>query len=358
MIAGESHPLLQRWPGLATTLPFIRLGDFPTPVEHADALAAGLDLASLQIKRDDLAASDYGGNKIRKLEFLLGDAIAQQRDRVVTFGGLGSNHAIATSLNCRKLGLRCTAIVTPEPVTDLVRKTLARHIELGTELVLATDYAGIRATTRAVIERHGREHCYEVPFGGSSAMGALGFVNAALELRDQVARGEARLPDVIYVACGTAGTVAGLGLGLELAGLPTRVEAVQVTPDSLEPARHSKELIADAIALLASGGVAGADAAAAFARLTIRNDQLGDGYAMPTAAARAAVELWQATVALPVSLTYTAKTLAGLFADARAGKLRDQHALFWNTYNSHPYTPAANPDWSTLPADLRELIER
>ncbi len=355
-----TRPLLQRWPDLAPVLPHVLLGDLPTPVEASPALAAGLDIGGLTIKRDDLSAADYGGNKVRKLEFLLGDALAQRRRHIITFGGLGSNHAIATSLNCRKFGLPCTAILTPEPVTDLVRTTLARHVELGTEVVLAEHYPGVRAAADAVIARHGAEQCYEVPFGGSSVMGAIGFVNAALELAAQLDGSAAPdvIPDVIYVACGTAGTIAGLALGLELAGLPTRVEAVQVTPDSLQPARHARELIDGMAALLARGGVPGLDTAAACARLRIRNDQLGEGYAMPTAAGRAAAERWRAATGLPVSLTYTAKALAALFADAAAGRLAGQQVMYWNTYNSQRYTAPADTDWSALPAALRALIDR
>ena len=129
------RPLFRRWPALGEQLPFIEIGEFPTPVDTAADLATKSGIGSLSIKRDDLSAVDYGGNKIRKLEFLLADALAQGKTHVFTYGGLGSNHAIATSLNCKKLGLPCYAILTPEPETPAVERTLQHHEQLGTEMV-------------------------------------------------------------------------------------------------------------------------------------------------------------------------------------------------------------------------------
>ncbi|MBT8421834.1 MAG: pyridoxal-phosphate dependent enzyme [Gammaproteobacteria bacterium] len=333
MNKSPDRPLFRRWPQLADTLPFIELGTLPTPVDTGQTFAE-LPSLSIAIKRDDISATDYGGNKIRKLEFLLSDARAQQRDHIITYGGLGSNHARATALNCKKLGLHCTVILTPEPMTPAVQETLDHHTALGTRVEVAERYTDVGEICERVQQEYGRDHCYEIPFGGSSRVGTLGFVNAALELADQINAGECAEPDVIYVACGTAGTVAGLAVGLEIAGLGARIEALQVTPDSMQPFRLASNLIAEVTDDLVAAGLDMPATGGAIARLNIRNDQLGDGYAEPTEAGREAAAIWTNGTGLPTSLTYTAKAFAGLIADARAGQLTDAQTLFWNTYNS------------------------
>ena len=330
------RPLFRQWPQLIDTIPWIELGTLPTQTEPAAVFAAVPALNNITIKRDDQSAIDYGGNKVRKLEFLLADARAQQRDQIITYGGLGSNHARATALNCKKVGLQCTAILTPEPMTPAVQETLDHHAALGTRIETAERYADATGICDRLHYEYGAEHCYEIPFGGSSRVGTLGFVNAALELAEQASAGACPVPDVIYLACGTAGTVAGLAIGLELAGLPTRIDAVQVTPDSMQPIRLASNLITEVTDDLAAAGVDAPATGASFGRVNIRNDQLGEGYAIPTPAGQEAAAIWTDATGLPMSLTYTAKAFAGLVADARAGKLDGLQTLFWNTYNSRP----------------------
>lgn len=348
-------PLFAAYPELAATLPWLELGTLPTPVLTLPDKAAQLGLASLTLKRDDRSASHYGGNKIRKLEFLLADALHRGCTSVLTYGGLGSNHALATAIYCREHKLRCAALLTHEPVTPAVRATLAYHAQLDTALELVPDYSGIRAQADRRLVELGGSRCYEIPFGGSSWVGTLGFVNAALELAAQITADELPAPDVIYVACGTAGTVAGLALGCRLAGLATRIEGIQVTPDSMQPAKLATELCTRTAAELHQRcGKIPDDLSDANAR--VRNDQLGAGYAAPTAAGRAAQAEFTALTDLPCSLTYTAKAMAALLADAEARLLEQRHVLFWNTYNSVPYPPPPH-DWEqALPADLRALL--
>jgi D-cysteine desulfhydrase len=330
------RPLFRRWPKLAETLAFTELGNFPTRVDAADELGEKLGIASLHIKRDDLSAADYGGNKIRKLEFLLGEALAQGKTHVVSFGGLGSNHAIATSLNCKKLGLVCGTVLTPEPETDAVKTALNRHRELGTHIV-KSGYSDIREKADQLIAEFGADNTYEIPFGGSSPVGSLGFVNGALELAEQIESGQLQEPELIYLACGTAGSVAGLALGLCMAGLKSRVEAVLVTPESLKHRELSARLIGSASELLSTAVPDLPTTAEVIERLNIRNDQLGNGYAEPTEASKTAASLWQEATGQPVSLTYTAKAVAALVADANDGRLSSRRVMFWNTYNSQPW---------------------
>ena len=148
MTTEPQRAMFARYPGLESRLPFIALGDLPTPVVPLHTLAAAIGTrsgaAGLWCKRDDLSSAVYGGNKVRKLEFLLGDALARGCTTILTFGGLGSNHALATAINCRRLGLECIAVLTPEPATEAVRRTLRYHQKLGTHIEVATNYQDIR----------------------------------------------------------------------------------------------------------------------------------------------------------------------------------------------------------------------
>lgn len=350
------RPLFEHYPALRTKLACTALGTFPTPVNRMAQLSAELKLPDLWVKHDDLTAEIYGGNKIRKLEFLLADALQRGCSTVLTFGGLGSNHALATSINCRRLGLQCVAVLTPEPPTDAVRRTLRYHQQLGTRLEMAASYAEVRTAAARVIAEFGAQQVCEIQFGGSSWLGALGFVNAAFELEAQIRTGELPRPDRIYVGCGTTSTTAGLALGFALAGAPIEIEGVQVTPDSIQPAKRCAELYSQTNTELSrldsTVPIAGPDAYT----VNVRRDQLGDGYAMPTTAGREAAELMQLE-GMPASLTYTAKAMAALIADARAGLLRDKNVLFWNTYNSRPYPELPDDDsWRKLPAAFHSVF--
>jgi D-cysteine desulfhydrase len=342
--------IFNRYPSLRQSLPFLQLADLPTPVHRSSGLEEAVGIGKLWLKRDDISAPNYGGNKLRKLEFLLAAAKQNGCRNVITFGGLGSNHALATAINCQRLGLRCIAILTPEPGTALVCRTLRYHQLLGTRLEIAHTYAQTRSVADRLHDELGTKYCYEIPFGGSSWLGAIGFVNAGLELAQQITAGSLSKPDTIYLGCGTAGSTAGLALGLMLAGIKASVEAIQVTPDSMQPERVFQTLFRDANRELNARDSAIPLLDSSQSGVKVRNDQLGDGYAIPTEAAREAAQLFHDKAELPVSLTYTAKVFAGLMADAGRGILADKNVLFWNTYNSQAYPKLpADDSWKELP---------
>lgn len=349
--------IFERYPALRDTLPFIELGELPTPVHRITELEEALGVERLWIKRDDISARDYGGNKVRKLEFLLAAAKQLHCSHVITYGGFGSNHALATAINCRKLGLKCVVILTPEPITEAVKRTLRYHRELGTRIEIARAYQETTDICARLRNELGAANCYEIPFGGSSWLGGVGFVSAAFELQQQVQAGVLDMPDRIYLGCGTAGSVAGLAVGLKLAGIETAIEGVQVTPESMQPERLYRTLFRQINSELHARDPSIPLLDEADAGVTVRLDQLGDGYAMPTEAGRRAADIMLRNGGLPVSLTYTAKTLAALMADAGRGLLAGRNALFWNTYNSHAYPELPDEDdWSHLPADMQALL--
>jgi 1-aminocyclopropane-1-carboxylate deaminase/D-cysteine desulfhydrase-like pyridoxal-dependent ACC family enzyme len=348
----KANALETTFPALRNTLRRIALTDLPPPLEPATQLATALGLDMLQIKRDDRTGQVYGGNKVRKLEYLFGDALHRECDSVITFGAVGSNHALATAIYAAQLGLRCHVIMTDQPGTPYVARTLGYHALLGTQLELAQRYAESIDIADRLTTHHptGAEHIYRIPWGGSSPLGTIGFVNAALELSAQCGD---RAPDTIYVACGTMGTVAGLSLGLRLAGLKTRIEAVRVVPEPVtnlrgienlfKAANHKLQLIDESIPLFNDPLV----------NIVLRDEFFGAGYAEATPECLEAVAIILDTENISLETTYTGKALAALIHDARTGQLSGQRAVFWNTYNSKPYPPAISdktgsslPDWA------------
>ena len=216
-------PLLhERWPQLRATLPHVALGDAPTPVRRLAALPSGAG-CDVWIKDDGAYGSLYGGNKVRKLEWILPDVVARGRRTIVTVGALATNHGLATSLYARARGLRCVLVLVDQPVDDHVRRQLERLRHSGARIYLAH---GVRRTYAAapwIALRHSdlrrMRPPYFLPVGGSSPLGCVGFVEAAFELAAQIEAGELPEPSHVVVALGSGGTAAGLAAGLRMAGL-------------------------------------------------------------------------------------------------------------------------------------------
>lgn len=333
--------------------PWKAIADTPTPVDRHGALAGELGARSVWIKRDDISGAKHGGNKLRKLEFLLADAVDRGCRGVLTYGAVGSNHILSTSLHARELGLECVGIVRPQPPTPYVEATLRHHLLLGTRLepVESTE-ATEKARSRFLAEKGA---WYEVPLGGSSPLGTLGYVCAALELAEQVAAGDCPAPDMIYLPCGSSGSTVGLGLGLALAGLETRIVAVRVVPDRMTSMRKIHKLARDLRSLL--DGACRPDGDSKPARVEFREEFLGDGYALPSGAALEAIELMKTRAGTRLEYIYSGKAAAALLHDGRAGRFKDLNVMFWNTYNSQP-EPADLPPLQreSLPGILRRSL--
>ena len=230
--------LFRAYPELRAWLPRRPIVTGPTPVEPLPL--AGAPEGVLFVKRDERCSPLYGGNKPRKLEFILGAALARGSRRLVTTGGLGTHHGLATTILARDAGLRTTLVLVMQPVTAEVQRSLLLHAAWGAELRWGRNLPGAAAQVlRALAVATARgERPLLVPTGGSSASGQLGFVSAGLELAEQVRAGQLPEPAELFVAVGTGGTLAGLVAGLALAGLRTRVVGVLVT-DILPPSPRS-----------------------------------------------------------------------------------------------------------------------
>ena len=309
--------------------PVAALAELPTPVVSLENLGEAFGHDRLFMKQDSLSGPVYGGNKIRKLEFLLGEALAQGRKSVITYGAAGSNHALATAVCCRKLGLRAVSILAPQEPTDHVRKNILMGHAVGAELVLVEHFSDFDvATERAVArcrERDGMDP-YIIPAGGTNAVGALGFVKAAVELAEQLR------PDVIYIPMGTGGTLAGLLTGFLMTDFRPRIEAVRVVEKEFRNETHIKALCDELCEEL------GVDERVAPEDILIRDEFFGEDYGIPTPEGREAVERFQTLENVYLENTYTGKTVAALLHDLRTGALNGKTVLYWNTLNSRDFS--------------------
>ena len=371
-----NFPLADRFPGVAR-LPRVQLCDTPTSLDKAWQISERLNdeagrrlVGGLWVKRDDLTSAVYGGNKSRKLELLLGAALAENRRAVITFGAYGSNHALATAVHATALGLEPHVVLSPQAPGPFAARTLRAHAGLGTRLHVVEGWDGESAAALVAAELTERDGVAPaiIPMGGTNPLGALGYVNAALEMWEQAAphppvvagpfaitmRGAtAARPDVVYVAAGTLGTAVGLAVGFALAEAPTRVVAVRVTPGEVASDKVARALAADTIAFLRELDPSVPPLTCGDLRFELRDDWFEPGYGVVTPETTDAV-LRAADADIKLETTYTGKAFAALVADARANRLTGEQVLFWDTYSSAPMPPAG-PD-EALPAVLRSYV--
>jgi L-cysteate sulfo-lyase len=307
-------------------IPRYPLAVLPTPITDAVRLRQALGgpgvCPRILIKRDDLTALGLGGNKARKLEFLIADALAQGAHTVVTTGAVQSNHARMTAAAARVAGLRSVLVLTTRTAAPAVEGNLLldRLFAADVRFVAAVDPMLAVGDDEAVVAEVVREEAaagrkaYVIPVGGSSAIGALGYVAGTEELVGQLhAMGVA--PSRMYYASGSRGTQAGLTLGAKLHGASYALWGVAVSAGEEEKIERARRVANEAAALL---GVS--------TQLDTRDfftDQgfIGDGYGIPTAEALDAIDLLAKTEAILLDPVYTSKGFAAFLRHVRAGEI-------------------------------------
>jgi len=332
-VAAAPSALFRTHPALAAVLPWHPLLSGPTPVARLVLPELPADTPDLWIKRDDRSCSRYGGNKPRKLEFILGAALARRSERLITTGGLGTHHGLATTILGSEAGMRTTLILVDQPLTREVQQSLLLHAAYGAKLVYGRNLPGAAAQLFRVLGTSTlrMERPTYVPTGGTSRHGNLGFVAAAFELAEQVEHGDCPEPADIYIAIGSGGSLIGLAAGLVLTGLRSRLVGVLVN-DVLPPSpRRILGSAGSLIDWLASLDASISSRGRAHPDLDYVKDQLGPCYGAVTPAAREAMTLAR-QAGIQLETTYTAKCLAEIVVRARSGRLRGP-SLFWNTYN-------------------------
>lgn len=334
-----ANALFHHLPVLEGRLPWAELGSWPTPVERLDP-PEGWG-GELWMKRDDLSSALYGGNKVRKLEYLLADARGRGAGRLITTGVVGSHHCLATAVHGRRLALPTSLVVFPQPMTPHAREMAALNRAWADEVRECSTFATQPFVEAALRWRRRRERPYVIPGGGSNALGALGYVTGALELAAQVRQGEMPRPGAIAVAAGTLGTVAGLAIGVALTDVTDRILAVRIVPSTIANAWTLARLVEGALRLLTDAGATVPDARAVVDRVELVGDYYGAGYGHPTDAGARATE-WFAGRDVTLEPTYTAKTAAAVLERLTAGP--DAAVLYWHTLSAVlPSGPVAGP---------------
>jgi 1-aminocyclopropane-1-carboxylate deaminase/D-cysteine desulfhydrase-like pyridoxal-dependent ACC family enzyme len=358
-------PLFKYHHLLAQNLPHVVLGDFPTPIQKLDRLGGCLGLDHLYNKRDDLSGRVYGGNKVRKLEFFLGEVLHTQAKEVLTFGAAGSNHALATAIYAKQLGLKSIAMLVSQPNAQYVRRNLLMSYHSRAELHL---YPPIPFPTAllnpAVIFQISRHWLKSgrlprvIPMGGSSPLGVVGFVNAAFELHEQILRGEMPEPDYIYVPSGSMGTAAGLILGLKAIKSKAQVVAIRVNSNNVVNTKRMINLIRQTNQLLSSLDPSFPRLQFSEADIDIRHSFFGKQYALFTPAGMEAITFAEKYAGIKLEGAYTGKAFAALMDDAKKSGLNDKVLLFWNTYNSRDFSQSiASIDYHQLPRCFYSYFE-
>jgi D-cysteine desulfhydrase len=268
--------------------------------------------------KDDGAfgACGWGGNKVRKLEWILPEAHRRGARTILTVGGLGTNWGLAAALYARDQGLKTALALLDQPLDDHVRAQLERLRRSGAALHFTHTKARTIAAVPWLLLRHGRRGRppYLLPAGGSSPVGALGYVEAAFELAAQIDAGELPEPSHIVTALGSGGTTSGLALGLKLADLRTRVVGVVVNDALRLDARSTVRLAHRAERLLRNRGAQLPPVSLGESDVTIVRDWLGPGYGHPTPDGTQARTLGSSREALDLDPVYTAKAMAALLA--------------------------------------------
>lgn len=328
----------------------VSLAKLPTPVNRLPD-----NSSNLWVKRDDKTASLYGGNKVRKLELILADARRQGKSKLTTFGAIGTNHGVATACYCQQQSIDCTVLLFDQPVTGLVRDNLALMHGFGASL----EYKGslLKTALTFYARQTFNRDSYYLTAGGSNVYGCIAYVLAALELCEQIDAGELPAPDTIVCPLGSGSTLAGLSLGCALAGMKTKVIGVRVAPQRLGPIPVCTEgevraLIENTQQLLLKlcYGYSKIDSVA----VNILHEYFGAGYGHASSEgedAKAVFSEW----GISVEATYTAKTAAAVLDLLERNPTKN--ILYWHTYSSADMSEHVAAGFSSLPDNLKTLIQ-
>jgi len=313
---------------LFTNIPRYRLLNLNTPVERLDRLRDAIPGApQLWIKRDDLTGYLGGGNKLRKLEYVMADALAREATTIVTTGSITSNLARTTALTARRLGLKCELILSGgDPQSARANWRIAELLGAKIHRVASSHERATRMKEVARELQERGERVYQIPLGASNEVGSFGMVSAFEELGiQQLELGEQF--DAIVFATSSGGTQAGLELGKRLFNY-RHLQLLGISAD--DPAQTIREN-----ALLAVGpmlSILGQSDTPAADELYVDDSFIGAGYAVPTNESQEAAQLFADIEGILLDPVYTSKAAAGLIAYCREGRFRrTDRVLFWHT---------------------------
>lgn len=347
-------PLFEKYPELARHVPWMPIGNYPTPVQKLQKLGEAIGYENIWIKRDDSSSEIYGGNKVRKLEFAIADALRKKKKYIITPGGVGTNHGLATAIHGGRAGLKVVLVLIPQPITGKVQENLLLDRHFGAEIIVGRSITG--AYLRAAWAMLTHPNFYLLWTGGTSALSTLGYVNAVLELRQQVEAGLLPEPAYIFGATGSMGTTAGLIVGARLAGLKGRIVGVRVSMEGFSNVRGIVSLCNKTAALMRGHDPSVPQMKFTAADFDLETGFYGGQYGRVTPEGMAAVGLIRETEGIKLETTYTGKALAAMLDFVKRDKsLKGAPVLFWNTYNGVDFSRvlAAEHDYTRLPGEAQ-----
>jgi D-cysteine desulfhydrase family pyridoxal phosphate-dependent enzyme len=294
----------------------------PTPIGELARLSRHLSGPQIFIKRDDLTGLGGGGNKVRKLEFLVADALSKQADTLITMGAVQSNHCRQTAAAAAKTGLRCILVLRGHPPADATGNVLLDRI-LGADIRWSRDRTREEVMDEVVsAEVAAGRNPYPIPLGGSTPLGALGFAMAIKELMEQTA---VKFDRIVF-ASSSGGTHAGLAAGAHATGFRGEVLGISVD-EELDSLQRMVAGIASGTAQLL-----GCPHEFSPAEIHANADYLGAGYAVMGPPEREAIELFARREGLILDPVYTGRAAAGMIDLIRRGTIgKDERVLFWHT---------------------------
>ncbi|MHB1293461.1 MAG: D-cysteine desulfhydrase family protein [Anaerolineae bacterium] len=307
------------------SLPRVSLGCWPTPLYELERLSRTLGGPHILIKRDDLSGLATGGNKTRKLELLIADALQQGADTVITAGAPQSNHAMQTAAAAARFGLQCVLVLGPRAPQRWNGNLLLDRL-LGARIRWAGDRDRYTVMEEvAAEERAAGRKAYIIPYGGSNAIGAAAYALAMDELMRQLVQRGTHLDHIVF-ASSSGGTQAGMVVGARAYNLDGRILGISVDkpadafrPVVLELARLTAAFLDLPLEITAED-------------ITINDSYLGGGYAVLGDAEREAIRLVARTEGLVVDPVYTGRAMAGLIDLIRRKAFgKDETVLFWHT---------------------------
>ena len=313
----------------------LNLAHLPTPLEAAPRFSTEITGSEVLIKRDDCTGLAFGGNKARKLEYLMAAAKDAGADTVITFGGVQSNHARATAAAARRLGMDCHLLLAgspPEEVSgnlllDRILGATLTFLSLTPEQLTAEQVDAALSAASQRLRAKGREP-YTIDPGGSSPLGVIGYRDAFDEMMSQVRAIGSRVAHTV-VAFGTGGTLAGLILGNILAGRPLKVTGISVAP----PGMPESLGIPPVRQLVREGGrLLGYEVEPADDDIIVLYDYAGKAYGAPTTEGTEAIRALAHTEGIFLDPVYTGKALAGLIDLYRRKRIaQDEGTVFFHT---------------------------
>lgn len=348
----RTNLIFDKFPELVQSIPWIPIGDFPTPVMEVGS-ELGIENERLWVKQDNLSSFQYGGNKVRKLEYLLGEAKAKSCKSIITIGGIGSNHALATSIHGKTLGFEVHLCVFDQPITTFVKKNLMGFLAADANVYFSPTMKDAYIDAWKLFNKLKKEGDgpYFILSGGTCGLSNLGHVNAAIELAQQINEGILPVPDKIFIPAGTCGTIAGLLAGMKITGLASRIIGVRVV-DSFPAYPYIIRYYAQKVI----------DHLRKYTRdipnikihkhdFTLLTSYLGQGYGKVTEKGQRAVE--RTAPLINLETTYTGKTMAACF-DYIEKSDKQQTILFWNTFNSATFPQSTSKEG--LPIEIIKRI--